>query len=130
MPLEFLVVRVKMLDGRDHALALNSLDVSDRQAAREVGILTEALEISTPERGAVDVHGRPQNHVATQSFHFLADRLPVSPRQFSVPGGAHGDAGGKSSGGYLLSGGLPLGLRRRSGPRPYAERTVRHFYGG
>ena len=64
MPFELLIVRGKVLDGRDDALALNSFDVSHRQAGGEIGIFAVPLEISSPERSAVDVHGWPQNHVA------------------------------------------------------------------
>jgi len=48
MPFELLIIGVEVLDGGDHALALNSLDVSDRQAPGEVRVFAEALEISAP----------------------------------------------------------------------------------
>src|SRR5271156_2287224 len=95
MPLELLIVGVEMLYGRDHTFALNSLDIGNGHAAGEVRILTEAFEISAPERGAIDVHRWPQDHIPTESLDFLPDRLAVCLRQFGIPCGAQGDARGK-----------------------------------
>ena len=64
MPFELLIIRGKMLDCGDNALALNSLDVRHRQATREIGILSITFEIPTPQRSAIDVDRRTQNHVS------------------------------------------------------------------
>src|SRR5208282_4670937 len=92
--LELLIVRVKVLHRRNHAFALNSLDVSHSHATREIRIFAVAFEISAPERSAVNVHRWSQNHVASNGLHFLADRLPFGSDQFRIPGGGHGHSCG------------------------------------
>ena len=129
MAFEFLVVRGKVFNGRDHSFALNALDVSHRQAAGQIGIFSVPLKISSPERRAVDIHRWSQNHVSSQSFHFLSDRLPLTLQQLGIPGGGHGDSNRKGGGGNSFGSARRVGFGRRSGPRADADRAVGHLYG-
>src|SRR3984957_3784687 len=106
----------------------HSLYVSHGEPTGEIGIFAVALEISAPERSTVDVHSWPQNHVASQSFHFLTDRPPLALQQVGIPSRGHRHSSGERSRGHLLLGDLRFGLRGRSGPRPYADRAIRHSY--
>ena len=129
MSFELLIVRGKMLDRRNHAFPLHSLDVSHRQAPREIGIFAVPLEISFPQRRTVNVHRRTQNHISSQSFHFLSNRLPLVSQQIGIPGRGHRHSRRKGSRGHFVPA-LLISLGRRSSPRPYSNRPIGHFYGG
>src|SRR5215469_2881346 len=129
MALVFLVVGVKVLDRGDHMLALHAANVGDGKAAGEIGVFAVTLEISSPQRLAIDVDRRPENHVPAQRLHLLRDRLGFTLNESRVPSGRHGNAGGEG-GGFNFDRVRGVGYSRAAEPRAYAHGTVRHLDGG
>jgi len=127
--LELLVVGVKVLHRGNHALALHAIHIRHAQPRAEVRVLAVALEIAPPERHAVDVHRRPQNHVPAQSLYLLPDSLTLPPDQLRVPCGGHGHARRKARGKYMLLRATNAGDGRAARPRAHAQRPVGHFDG-
>ena len=86
---EFLIVRREMFHRGDHAFALHPFDISDADTRRQIRILSVSLKISAPQRHALNVHCRAQNHVATNRPYFLPQRLPRRLRRLRIPGSRH-----------------------------------------
>ena len=85
----------------------------------EVRVFAVALEVASPEGNAIDVDGGSEDHVAAQGFDFLADGAAFALDEIGVPGGGHGDAGGKG-GGEDLQGVLAALVMAEL---PYQDRT-------
>ncbi len=132
MALELLVVGGEVLDGGDDAFTLHALDVGDGEAAGEVGIFAVALEVASPQRYAIDVDGRAEDHVAAEALRFLSDGAGFALDQVGIPRCRHGDAGGKA-GGEDLGAGRGVGGAGDGGtakPGTHAHGAVGHFDGG
>ena len=70
------VVADEVLDTRRHALGLQTLHVSHRDARREVGVLAHALEVAATGRSAVEVDGRRQQDTGALGLRLAAQHLP------------------------------------------------------
>ena len=90
--LKLLVVGVEVLHRGDHALALHALHIGRAQLPSKIRIFAVTLEVAPPQRHAVDVHRRPQDHVPAQRLHFLRNGLALALNQLRVPGCGHGHA--------------------------------------
>ncbi len=99
MPFEFLIVGVEVFYRGDNALALHAFNVGHTHLRGEVGILAVALEVPSPQRDALDVNRRAENHVAANRSHFLANRLTYALRHRRIPG--RGDRNSRRKGGAI-----------------------------
>ena len=85
MTILLVVVQGIVLHTSCDALRLESLDIRHHHARCQPRILAHILEVAASERGAVDVHARPQDHTLSAIQGFLAQTLTVKTCHLGIP---------------------------------------------
>jgi hypothetical protein len=80
------VVRDEVLDGRRDTACLDAADVRGAHDGRQVRVLRVALEMPSPVRGPVQVHGRREEHVDALPPGLRGQQPADALRALRVPG--------------------------------------------
>lgn len=96
----FLVVGGEMLHGGPDPSGLDARGQGGGQFSRQQGVLREVLEVPPAQRGAFQVHARPQDHADALRLRLLGQRPADLGEQRHVPGGRERRGRGETCGRY------------------------------
>ena len=85
MPSVFLVIERKMLDAGSDPILLHPLYIRHYHRGRQAGIFSHILEVTSVERGAIDIDAGTEQNVFAAIEGFFSDALAVQQGHVCIP---------------------------------------------
>ncbi len=93
MAILLIIVKSIVLDASRNALGLKALNIRHHHARGQPGIFAHILEVTTTQRGAIDIDARTQNHGFATIEGFLAKALAIETGHLRIPSGSQTSEG-------------------------------------